>query len=189
MNSPEKLTGMEKVAVSLLQRMADEPSSKDILYGILTFCEKERTTEEIVEEINRYTQNRVLLQRPQTLITWLIEEGGLESVVNTEELKVWRTTSAGIHAVRFARSPDWFENLSQSDPEYIDIYLMVMESCIEDKTKDEIEAILECNLMLEEIEILPSFFIATLEEAGGLEWNGKWKTTSSGKKTLEVITN
>lgn len=73
------------------------------------------------------------------------------------------------------------------DHEYGRIYKEILKFCIEPKTKDEIEkfVIESLKATYEKVKVWPAHFIWKLEKAGGLFWEGKWKTTEVGLKAVK----
>ncbi len=176
---------LENATAKILQRVTSEPAHRAVLYKILNFCEAERSISRITEEIRSYPEMRSALQTPQVLLSWLVQAGGIELIEAEEGAPVFLTTQAGSNVVRLENPINRIGHLLAQDFEYHDVYLQVLRSCLAPKTKDEIESMLDGNPVLENPKVYPSFVIGNLEEAGALEWEGKWRTTQPGKKFLD----
>jgi len=175
----------ETATAKVLQRITSEPAYRAALYKILDFCRTERSTAAIKEEVHSYPEMRLALQSPQVLLSWLVQAGGIELIEDEKGSQVFVTTQAGRNVVRLESPIRRIGHLLAQDLDYRDIYLQVLQSCLAPKTKGEIEAMLDGNPVLENPKVYPSFVIGKLEEAGGLEWDGKWRTTQRGKEFLD----
>lgn len=171
-------------AESLVQGISKEPAHKEVLCKILTYCREERNAEDILIRIKELARNRVLLQTPQSLVTWLIHEGGLETVIFDGNRCVLKTTEEGIAAVDHLSPSDLIERVIDKEPDYREVFFNILEACLEPKSKNDIETMLEEYPVIKDRGIYPGFFIGELEDAGGLEWIGKWKTTDNGKELV-----
>jgi len=178
---PEAQVGM------LLAKIAAEPDSRDILYKTLVYCQEKRTTSDIETQIRSWTVNRSILHTPQSLMTILTEGGGLQPVESDEGQTILHTTSVGNAVVITACPSNRLEALFDSEPEYVQIYLRILQECVTPHTLSEMEDIMEGNETMKKENILVSYFISELEEAGGIEWDIKWKTTQTGIDTLNML--
>lgn len=175
---------LESAAAEVLQRVSSEPALRVVLYKILAFCEAARPFAEIEREILSFPEMKAALQSPQTLLSWLAQAGGIEPVAAEEEVPAWRTTPAGRTVVRSECPGNRLARLLAQNPVYRNVSLEILRSCVAPKTRDEIEAMLQGNPVLENPKVYASFFIEALEQAGGLEWDEKWRTTQAGKEVV-----
>jgi hypothetical protein len=176
---------LERATGKVLQRIRSEPAHRSVLYKILDFCGTERSTAAINKEVNSYPEMQPAFQSPQVLLSWLIQAGGIEPIEDEKGAQVFITTKAGRNVVRLESPNGRIEHLLAEDLVYHDIYLQVLHACLTSKSKGEIESMLCGNPVLENPMVYPSFIIGRLEEAGGLEWDGKWRTTQPGKDYLD----
>ena len=89
--------------------------------------------------------------------------------------------SGGKNAVSIERPEAKLNNLLAREPAYRDINLQILRSCLVPKETNEIESMLSANPVLEKPKVLASYFVGELEKAGGVEWDGKWRTTPAGR--------
>jgi len=177
----------EEEAVSMLTASIQaEPESRDILYKTLIFCQTERTAEEIESQINIWTTNRTILHKPQALLSLLIQEGGLLQSKGDEGQIILHTTDAGSKAANTNCPSNRLGKLLSRDTDSCDIYLKIMEACKSGRTLDELEDIVPPVEIVNEDNMLASYFVGELEDAGGLEWNIKWHKTEAGHEALKT---
>ena len=72
----------------------------------------------------------------------------------------------------------------EEEPEYADVYRMVLTFCFEERSMPEIEYLLRAHPALANPIVYPSYLVDRLEFAGALEWIGKWRTTEAGREPL-----
>ncbi len=78
-------------------------------------------------------------------------------------------------------------------PRYEAVYRNGLTACASEGgcTRASLEAALEealleaFGLASEQKKVYPQYFIDALETAGGIEWNGTWRTTNAGNEVLE----
>lgn len=172
-------------AAKVAQRIAAEPDFKTVLYKILAYCDVPRTAQEAERTIGAFPEVKKSWQSPQILLSWLIQAGGIEESMVKKGKTVWQTTPAGRIALNSASLADQLEQLIKGESTYQGIYLNILQFCLSPRSRAEIEARIRENPILEEPKVYASFFIDGLEEAGGLEWDGKWMTTQAGKRLLK----
>jgi hypothetical protein len=168
---------MEK---KILERVSAEPAYRLVLYKILKFCATPRSAAEVEDEIRSFPEMKTAIHSPNVLLRWLEKVGGVERVAVGEEER-WQTTEAGKKVVETQAPRMRLRELISQEPVYSDVYTQVLRFCEIPKTRTEIEELLQGNPVLENPKVYPTFFIQGLEAAGGLEWNGKWRTTEAGK--------
>jgi hypothetical protein len=168
---------MELAVLGIHQRIAKEPAYQAVLYTILSYCKEPKAIVALEAEVLALPEMKVPLQTTQVLVSWLVACGGMKEIVRQEEPSLWATTKEGIRAFEEEASEDKLEALFVSESAYKAIYLRVLNFCKEAKSRMEIETHLENQPLLENPKIYANYFIETLERAGGLFWNGAWKTT------------
>lgn len=168
---------MASAVLGIQQRIAAEPAYQAVLYTILSYCKEPKTIAALEAEVLVLPEMKVPLQTTQVLVSWLVGCGGMKEITRQEESSLWATTKSGVCAFEEEVSADKLEALFVSDSTYKTIYLRVLDFCKEAKSRMEIEAHLANQPLLENPKIYANYFIETLEKAGGLVWNGAWKTT------------
>lgn len=179
---------LESRTAAVLRKVLAEPAYRTVLYKVLEFCEIARSFAAIEQEMLSYPEMKTALQSPRVLLSWLVESGGIEQVApNIEEEKkkekepTWRTTEAGRNVVRIESPGNRLARLLAEEPVYRGVFQQVLRACVTPKSRGEIETTLKGNPVLENPKVYASFFIEKLEQAGGLEWSEKWRTTPIGK--------
>lgn len=171
------------IRVQISQRIAAEPAFKTVLYKILDYCDTPRSLKEIEGTVCAFPEMRAAWQTPQVLLRWLAQAGGIEQL-ETESggETMWQTTQSGRKAVtnESHNNNSRISQLLSLEESYRDIYIKILESCINPKTRAEIEAMLKGEPALENSKVYASYFIDKLENAKGLIWNGKWETSKIG---------
>ncbi len=181
---------LERAAEKIVRRISAEPGHKAVLYRMLKYCASARTGPEVEHYLRSFPGRRGTWQSALVLLGWLAEAGGIEPIgIDEQEKKgeqerLWRTTPAGLNALGSASDRDRLVRLLAREALYHDIYLQVLEFCAVPRSRTEIDELLKGNPVLEQPKVYPSFLIEALEEAGGLEWDGQWKTTQDGKDFL-----
>ena len=181
------LHSLEEVMEKVHQRIVSEPAYKTVLYKMLAFCQTARTSTDIHEEVLSYPEMKGSLQPVSVLLSWLMTCGGIEEVVVSgmdEKNRVLRTTAAGMAVCDKEKSGDKLAELLSHEPNYHDVYMQLLATCVSPKTRMEIEAMLQGNPILENPKVYANYFIETLENAGGLEWRDKWQTTDMGIRAV-----
>jgi len=171
------ITTVESIAVKIKQRIVAEPASKVVLYKMLAYCKDPKSFLEVNAEVLAYPEMKGSLQTVHVLLAWLIDCEGIKEIVQNEKPSLWVTTEAGVLVVQKENEGDKLETLFLEDQKYQTIYLSILQLCKDAKSRKEIEDSLSDNSLLENPKIYPSYFIDALERAGGLLWNGYWKTT------------
>jgi hypothetical protein len=175
---------LEMVAAEILKRISKEPAYSVVLYKMLVYCETARSLDEIDRQVRSFPEMKTALQSPQVLLLWLVQAGGIEELPQEKQASKWQTTAAGESVVQAESPRHRIEHLLTADPAYSSVYREVLQACLAPKSRDEVESLLRGNPLLETPKIYPSFFLETLERAGGLEWDRKWQTTRAGKDFL-----
>lgn len=168
---------MASTVLGIQQRIAAEPAYQAVLYTMLSYCKEPKTFVALEAEILALPEMKVPLQTTQVLVSWLVGCGGMKEITRQDESSLWATTKSGVHAFEEEASEDKLEALFVNESAYKAIYVRVLNFCKEAKSRMEIEAHLANQPLLENPKIYANYFIETLEKAGGLVWNGAWKTT------------
>lgn len=84
--------------------------------------------------------------------------------------------------------------LFESHPHYADVYRAALWACDGDDgcSRDELEEQIKTMPQLlpdaatGQTRVYPQYFIDALETAGGIEWDGAWRTTQAGRAAMEA---
>jgi hypothetical protein len=172
-------------AEQVLYRIAAEPAYRLILSQLLEFCITPHTASEIENWLLGFPEMRATFHPPELLLQWMVQSGGIAPVHESPELGLWHTTEAGLEALARSCPSERLRLLLNEEPAYKEIYQQLLEFCITGKATGEIEGLLCVNPILENPKVYPNYLIDRLETAGGLEWNGQWQTTETGKLFLQ----
>jgi len=171
----------------IAELFTNEPAYKTIITDILRFAMTNRTTEELIQRIINQSTHITLLQPASTILSWVIKSGGIDAAAIDSGEHYWVTTSSGRIAMERENSVCKTKQLFSDDTESKDIYEMILRYCFEPRTRGEIEDMLEIKASLNESELQPGYFIGVLEDAGALEWRGKWETADNIKVLPEMM--
>ena len=172
----EGQTNLSDAAVGIIKRMENEPANRRMMYEILVFCRENREMKEISTHLASSIKDTPL-HPCETFVSWLSD---LRALKRTE--KGFCTTEEGMEVVRTASPENRLFFLLDSQPELRGVFMEIMQACVEPKTKQEVEETFVD--LFKSTGFYPGYFISELEDAGGLLWKGKWKTTDIGKRIL-----
>ncbi len=175
----------DEIVALIQKRIESEPAFRAILYKMLSLCKNPKKLMEVESAVLAYPEMKVPLQKPQIFLTWLIEcQAILAAHPTSNDETQYQTTLEGLIALEQEQSDDKIEALFTKEPEYKSVYLDILSLCKNPKSRIDIEKHLMGNPLLESPKIYPSYFIDSLETAGGLEWNSHWVTTSTAISKL-----
>jgi hypothetical protein len=175
----------EPPGIALLKRIKGEPAYRDLMYEILAFSVTPKTIEEIETMFNGLTEGRTTLQSARTLISWLVEWEALLLIVEEDKPQKWQASETGEFVVKALAPADRLTAIMNNGDKAN--LLKLLTNLSEPKTRQELEDILGGDKLFGEIGVYPSYFIGLLEEAGGIEWNGKWRLTKTGKEFVNTL--
>lgn len=171
----------------LLNRITSEPAYRLVLYKILKFCETRRSAAETEREILAYPEMKTAVLSPIILLGWLQEAGGIERVAENKD-EWWQTTKMGKQVLAMESPAKRILELMSKEPAYREAYAQVLGFCQTPRARAEIEEWFKGNPAMQDLEVLPAFFLQRLEDVGGIEWiDQHWQTTMVGKGALENI--
>lgn len=178
----------QTTSLSILQRLEEEIAHKEILLEILLFCRRSHTVGEIEDHIISFSASQVSLHPPKRLISWMHDLGGIEKLTETNTTaERYRTNDAGENVCEALAPASQLRTLLSSEKLYDRIFTHILKSCVESKSREELEAIIENHPDFTETKLLPSYFIDKLEASRCIEWSGRWQTTYDG--TTEYSSN
>lgn len=175
---------LEGAMTRVQDRITAEPSYRIALYKLLALCETPRSTAEVHQAMLAFPEMKTALHTPQMLLAWMVRAGGIEQVAPEKEESRWQTTEAGKMAAKRQGPGKRLAQFFAQEPAYGDVFRLVLEFCAAPKSKADIEALLKDHPAMENPKIYASFIVEGLEAAGGLEWDGHWRTTEAGKGVL-----
>jgi hypothetical protein len=193
------------------------PLHRELLYKVLEFCQQRRLLREVEDQIATFPEFGEAHQSQYILMTYLINDGGLETFeldeqgnVVTAEQKVglsedeiddlvfdfaYQTTAAGLEVAKQMRPQSRLESLFDATPVYHDTYIEVLEYLRDKHSMAEVDTLLRGRDVLrtgrepDESPMQASVFIDKLEKAGAIVWNEGWETTEEGREVLENSDN
>lgn len=182
----------EAAVATILQLFHAEPSCRAALYQTLVICQTEQPSAEVLLKVGALPEMKTALQTPQALLARMVKAGGIEHLKKqdepeeskTKKSSTFRTTKAGNEVIARQSPSRCLQALLSEDAKYCSVYELVLKTCEVPKTREEIEAVLKENPLLEQPKIYASYFLEGLDKNGGLEWDEKWQTTQAGKAFL-----
>ncbi|MDR0309983.1 MAG: hypothetical protein LBJ21_00190 [Acidobacteriota bacterium] len=183
---PEPVAVQDATPEKILKRINAEPAYRLVLPRLLAFCFEPRSAGEIHEELMCFSVMRTAAHTPKMLLAWMIETGAVARYMEEDSEKGskdarWLTTEAGIEAIAGRDPAERLRRLLDEEPEYSDIYRMILEFCSCERSISEIEYLLRAHPALENPKVYPSYLVDRLEFTGALEWTGKWRAAETGK--------
>jgi hypothetical protein len=176
--------GPEPATTKVLDLMAAEPAYRMPLYKALALCTTPRTASQVQEAIATFPEMKVAVHPPRILLAWLVQAGGIaQCTPDAGEIR-WQTTAAGQRVLALQSPSQRLYKLCAQEPAHADIYRRVLAFCQTPRARAEIETLLQGDPVMESAGVYASFFVQGLEAAGGLEWEGKWRTTEAGKGVI-----
>ncbi|MCD8316660.1 MAG: hypothetical protein LUB61_04595 [Eggerthellaceae bacterium] len=117
-----------------------------------------------------------------------------ESVPDDAEVDVLiDITDTGEEILRLYTPDATLKALFEDRPHYADVFSGVLAACTTEEglSRMELEEVINGYPQLKpdpdrrQQKVYPQYFIDALESAGGIEWDGAWKTTAAGKTVLD----
>jgi hypothetical protein len=186
MEVPNSSVEFEDYVKKIVERVYSEPAYTSSLYSMLEFCREPQTLASIENEISSMPSMKNSLHRPEILFSWLLRIHALEEVPLASHDSRWCTTPYGWEALRICSPEERLSSLAATSESKLDVYRQLLEACLTPRSRMEVETLLRGNPLLEESLLSPSYFVGNLEDAGGLYWDGAWKTTPAGENFLRV---
>lgn len=157
----------------------------------LIACREERPYREVEAELEGSKAVASCTQGPHTLIGLLVERGAIEKSVVDEDGEIQgdqpvdytlRTTDEGAEAARRLDPIVQLKELVNGQPdELADLYRRVLETCVKGAKLEEVKRDIGSSIDLPNGKaVYAEYFVSKLETAGGLMWDGEWRTTEEG---------
>jgi hypothetical protein len=173
-------------AKKLIERFQQEPAYTNIMFGLLAYASTKRTTEELITQLKSLSEHTTLLHSPATVLSWIVELSGLDIITNEDGSKFWKTSDAGLEALNEVGYSRKKTTVIDEEDIYRNIYIKILKLCLEPRSKEEIEDMLESEIVIGTDKPQSGFFIDNLECVGALEWQGKWKTVNHLQTLPEI---
>lgn len=192
------------------------PRRKTLL-GILAFCEEPMPVEDVNTHINQLQLHNASVYSPAALCDLLKEAGALELVDTENEIVenleaepvvvevdgveylepseplelFWHTTAEGIEAVEQDNPLERTRALLDEDVKYATIYKRILELADTDGgvTIKAINNVVDNDPLVKKPRLYAPHFVDKLEKSDAIEWNGAWKTTSTGREALQLLSD
>lgn len=123
-------------------------------------------------------------------------EGTLEDIQRDESIPLEAEVADSIVITEDGRdlaasiNPDFTMRMLLAErPHYRDVFARVLQVCVSDSgaSREAVEHAVEQNGSVKSPEgerVYPQFFLDALETAGGIAWDGAWRTTAAGRKAI-----
>lgn len=183
------ISDLSDITVNIQRRILVEPAHKSALYNLLTFCETARTSDEIEHEMRSWPAMKASVQPPRILLAWLVQVGGIARTEAEKQEPRWLTTPAGREAVGHKDPEALLRDLLARESDYRAVCLRILQACLQPRATAWLESLLRDDPLPVHSQIYASYFIAALEQAGGLAWDDGWRTTRSGIKIINEENN
>ncbi|MGV8084363.1 MAG: hypothetical protein AB2L09_12130 [Coriobacteriia bacterium] len=192
---------MEAEHANAPQLLVTERSFRLALYKLLKYCKTPRSAEEIHCQAAGYSELKVGIYTPGMLVDWA-EKAGLVVALSEENDEannnpsqaesteqspgfVWQTTSVGLNFMEAEEPFQRLDKLITSSLGLERLYRGLLDYCLVPRKLMEIEEWMKGDsenvCVLERHNVHPAFLIDQMERAGGLEFDGGWRTTEQGR--------
>ena len=207
--------GSDRALAGLDALLRGAPLHREIYVRLLEFCKECRALTEAEDAVRSWPQARQIAQSPYRLIRNLVDEGGLDWIeldnagvrltaertvgLSSEEAEdlvasyAVETTAVGADAAEAWSPQRRLDDLVANAPERSEAFAEVLALCGTPQRLASIEALLERTGFLDTLRAVngqplkPSYFVDALERAGGLEWDGAWRTTDAGRRLMGLL--
>lgn len=188
---------------------------REILYKLLLFCRGEGHTRTQAERyVAGLPEDRNALQEPCVLVRIVVDAGGIESfpldvsgsVIPVGVLESMTaderedatcdyllvTSLAGQAAIDLLAPYARLRAKLSEKPRRYETYLAVLGFCRDPRSLSDVGRLFEENPDLvrdtsaDSQRLSPDYYLSELERAGGLVWDGAWKTTEAGEELVET---
>lgn len=169
----------------------------------LRACLEETPYRDVEADLEPLTVMKTSLQTPHVLINLLVEAGGIErTAIEEESAEVagesdldpedqptdWtlKTTLAGQAVLEALEPAKMIDELCASEPaEFTAAIEATLRACEQGAKLSDVNEALGGKVEADGKSVYPEYFVSKLEAAGGLEWDGCWKTTDAGLRFLQ----
>ena len=204
--------GVDRALAGLDALLRGAPLHREVYVRLLEFCKERRPLAGAEDAVRSWPQARQIAQSPYRLIRDLVDEGGLDWIeldeagvritpertagLSCEEAEdlvtsyAVETTAIGADAAEMWSPARRLNDLVASAPERSEAFAEILALCDTPQRLASIGELLERMGFLDTLRAIngqplkPSYFVDVLERAGGLEWDGAWRTTEAGRRLM-----
>jgi hypothetical protein len=166
----------------ILDLITSDTSYRVVYYKILQLCGEAISDLDLLSQLKAFPEMKNAVVEPYQLIRGLAEVGAIARMSEDPHSNTWKITDDG-QKVKTREAPEnRILDLFVQEPDYIKIYMQVINFCRAPRKRQEIETNL--NELLKELKgvIYPQYFIVNLESIGAIEWvDSHWQTTQAGQ--------
>lgn len=166
----------------ILDLITSDTSYRVVYYKILQLCGDTISDLNLFSQIKAFPEMKNAVVEPYELIKGLAEVGAIERISEDANSYAWKITDDG-QKVKTREAPEnRILDLFVQEPDYIKIYMQVINFCRVPRKRQEIEMDLAELLQEKKGVIYPQYFIVNLESIGAIEWvDNHWLTTPAGQ--------
>lgn len=192
---------------AVMHFIEENPTYKDTALALIRGCQEERESRELFAAVDDELSGQLHVQKSSSIANALVRKGALVSQTyidgepaTQEQLEALDPESTAVVEYRIAATAGASAVLEALDPNYLvqdmylahaeavsafDVLLEAMSLC-DGLTREEVDELLDDSPCLQRDEhglprFYPSYFLNLLRVAGGVEWDGKWRITESGR--------
>ena len=205
----------EEAVQALTETVNKAPLHREIFLKVLNLCTKQHSLTEVEQAIQEYPEFPSVAQSPYSLVRTLVHAGGLawlelgnngrpltladKEGLTSDEIEditygyAVITTPVGEQVADDLAPAKRLRSLIDYMPQRLSAYVDVLNFCRESRSFKEVEAFLRArggNTLVAKTgsqPLNPSFFVDSLERAGGLVWNNGWQITPGGLELLKTL--
>jgi hypothetical protein len=191
------------------------PLHREVLYKILEYCKVRRNLHDLEDKIVEFAEFKATGQAQFTLITYLVDAGGLDvyelnkqgkpvtpeqkSGLSEDEIDdlvagfAYQSSEAGLTVAEEFSPEVRLAELLGTTPTYLDTYVELLKYLEERRSFTQVDTLLRgrdvlmTNRDANDRPMQPSVFIDKLEKTGVIYWKDGWQTTEEGKKILASL--
>lgn len=192
----------------LLEQM---PSMRRTICGLISFCCKERTADEVAKEVERLQRHAFSVYDAPALCALLQRAGALRmekadqldpQVVEMDGIRYIQPVSAQATFERWIATEEGLSVLQNDDAalgrfwkllkenaRYEHIYRSILECCSNEKgaTVQQLSDAVDDDPELQEPRLYAQYFCEGLADCDLVEWSGAWCITDLGRKAVEML--
>lgn len=212
---PSNEIAFEEAVWVLTETINKAPLHREIFLKVLNFCIEQHSLTEVEQTIQEYPEFPSVAQSPYSLVRTLVHAKGLAWLELGENGKILTladkegltsdeieditygyaviTTPVGAQVADDLAPIKRLRSLMGNMPQRLSTYVDVLDFCRQSRSFKDVEVFLRArggNTLVAKTgsqPLNPSFFVDTLERAGGLVWNNGWQITPGGLELLKSL--
>lgn len=173
-----------------------------ILSAVEACMDGEKTLSQVIEHVDAAFPHVSSVYGTGRLVQLLEAAGAIERIdakgaqegdeaddeVQRQEPSTYIATCEGKAAVEARTGMGQMESFLQEEPRYIPVYKRILTMCTIDEGRlvQEINAVVNPDPVCAEPKRFSTYFLRRLEGVGAIRFDDSWKTTSYGKRSLEL---